>query len=330
MSFRILPDEPVERAIRRIARERIDKAIGEVEDPDRVAAVHAVRKRCKQIRGVLRLVRPQLQETYDIENAWYRDTARLVSHIRDSQSIVASFDDLLASLERPLDRAASGAMRRYLTRLRKRAHDQDELRKRLAELRDRLRQGKARLVSWRLADGGFDAVDDGLRTTYSRGRKAMKAVRGSPCTETIHEWRKRVKDHGYHVRLLRCVWEGAMKARQREVDELSDLLGDDHDLSVLRDTLLSGPHELGGPKTLQTVLGLIGQRQAELRTQAEVLGARIFAEKPRRFAERIESYWDAWRRTADASAGPRLASRGRRAAADRSDSIGSSGAGLRT
>ena len=71
MAFQILADESVEEAVQRIVREQIDKAIDEINDRelDRHETVHQVRKRCKKIRGLIRLVRPQLEDTYDRENA---------------------------------------------------------------------------------------------------------------------------------------------------------------------------------------------------------------------------------------------------------------------
>jgi hypothetical protein len=65
---------------------------------------------------------------------------------------------------------------------------------------------------------------------------------------------------------------------------------------VLRETLLDRPDQFGGKGTIQAAIGLINRRQVELRTKAKTLGERIFTEKPKRFAARLRSYWDAWRR----------------------------------
>ena len=121
MAFQILADEAVEEAVQRIAREQIDKAVDEINDRelDRHETVHQVRKRCKKIRGLIRLVRPQFEDTYDRENAWYRDSARPLSYVRDAQSIIETFDKLLDHFDDQIDRAAFAAVRQQVTDRRK-------------------------------------------------------------------------------------------------------------------------------------------------------------------------------------------------------------------
>ena len=297
MTFRIKRGESVEKAIQRIAREQLDKATGEIRDQDldRHEAVHQVRKRCKKIRGLIRLVRPQFEDTYARENAWYRDSARRLSYVRDAQSIIETFDTLVEHYEDKIDRDAFSPIRRQLTKRRKKmAEDEVGLQEQLAEFLDRMTEGRERVAAWSLQDEGFDAVKGGLTKTYARGRAAMAKAYAEPSAESFHEWRKRAKYHWYHMRLISSIWKGPMNARQGEADRISDYLGDDHDLSILRETLLRRPDQFGGEDVVQTMIGLIAQRQVELRTRAKSSGARIFAEKPKRLAERLGRYWDAW------------------------------------
>jgi hypothetical protein len=51
---------------------------------------------------------------------------------------------------------------------------------------------------------------------------------------------------------------------------------------------------LAGPE-LEAFVGLIDQRQSELRLDARLLGERIYAEKAREFRKRMGAYWQAWR-----------------------------------
>ncbi len=86
-------DESGSAGIDRILEGKIDAAIGHVDGGmDRHETVHEVRKRCKEIRAALRLVRGVLP-TYSAENAHYRDAARRLSDIRDAQALVETFDD---------------------------------------------------------------------------------------------------------------------------------------------------------------------------------------------------------------------------------------------
>ena len=86
---------------------------------------------------------------------------------------------------------------------------------------------------WPLSHDSFEAVAKGLERTYRRGRRAFKAALEEPSAEALHEWRKRVKDLWYEHTLLRELWPPVMSATGDEAHELSDRLGDDHDLVVL-------------------------------------------------------------------------------------------------
>jgi len=298
MAFRILIDESVEEAVKRIAREQIDNAIDEINNEalERHEVVHQVRKRCKKIRGLVRLVRPQFEGTYSRENAWYRDSARRLSDVRDAQSIIATFDKLLEHFQDPIDRVAFSPIRQQLTdRQQQVAEDERDLRERLDAFIERMHEGRERVAAWRLSDKGFNAIQGGLTETYARGYTAKTKAYQKLSAKTFHEWRKQAKYHWYHMRLLRPAWPGPMQARCEAASLLSDYLGDDHDLSILRETLVKHPADFGGEETIQAVLGLITQRQVELRARAKRLGARLYAETPKRFAKRLHGYWNAWR-----------------------------------
>ena len=302
MAFHILADESIEEAVQRVAREQIDKAMDEINDPelDRHKVVHQVRKRCKKMRGLIRLVRPLLKNQYDLENAWYRDAARPLSYVRDAQSILGALDKLIEHFQDQIDGEAFAAVRQQLTDRRQQVtKDEGNLNKRLEEFLERMEEGRDRVAAWRLDKKGFKAIQGGLIKTYARGRTAMTQAYRHPSPETFHEWRKRVKYHWYHMRLLHPIWPGPIKMRCDEADELSDVLGDDHDLVVLRDTLLQGSIDVGGDETGQALLGLITQRQIELRAKAKRLGARLYAEPPKQFVKRLRSYWRAWQSDAE-------------------------------
>ena len=58
MAVYLKQNETVAKSIERICKEQIDKAIDEIDDtaPTREKTVHQIRKRCKKLRGVIRLV----------------------------------------------------------------------------------------------------------------------------------------------------------------------------------------------------------------------------------------------------------------------------------
>jgi CHAD domain-containing protein len=120
----------------------------------------------------------------------------------------------------------------------------------------------------------------------------MRAAAARRREDDFHRWRKRAKDLWYELRLLEGAWEGPLKALAAEAGRLSDLLGDHHDLAVLREDL----HErrLGEEET-RALAAAIEARQEELGGAALDLGRRIYAERPKRFSRRLRRYWKAWR-----------------------------------
>ncbi len=87
--------------------------------------------------------------------------------------------------------------------------------------------------------------------------------------------------------------------------ELSDYLGDTHDLAVLRRALVDDPAVFGEARDVQALLGFVDLRRAELRGRARPLGLRLFAEKSRSLVSRFGRYWDAWHGENDAQRLPR-------------------------
>jgi hypothetical protein len=298
MSYRLRRKSSVQRSVRKVACEQIDKAIAEIDDAqlDRHKVVHQVRKRCKKLRGLIRLVRPAFSD-YSRENRDIRDAARELSYLRDSQSIIDSLDALLAHFQEQLEPDAFASIRQELATRRERiAQDRKGLEQKLERVLTRLRELRQRALHWRIDDRGFAAVSGGLEKTYARGRKALGKAYRSPSPARFHEWRKRTKYHWYHLRLLRRIWPEMLQVEGAAGDKLSDLLGDDHDLAVLRDTLIKTPEQFGDARQLQLLVALIDRRRAELQAQALPLGRRLYAEKPRRMTKRLRQYWSVWKK----------------------------------
>ena len=298
MSFYFLGNESVEEGIKRIVDEQIAQAIEEIDNPklQRTEAIHQTRKRCKKIRAVLRIVRPQFEETYQFENAWFRDTAKGLAELRDAEAVIETYDSLLGKFSDQIERRAFAPVRRALTlRQKKIIKEAGDLDEQLEEIRNRMERAAGRVADWKLELDGFDAIEGGLLSTYRRARKTMTAAYNNPSVESFHEWRKQAKYHGYHMRLLRELWKPVMRSLRSEANELSDLLGDDHNLAVLHRTLLGSPNKYGSKRDMQALLGLIDRRSAELRMGAQTIGARIFAEKPKAFGCRFRTCWEVWR-----------------------------------
>src|SRR6056297_195459 len=117
MGYVLERDESVEDGVRRIAREQLDDAVDDLEnliDDDPADAVHDVRKRCKKVRGLVRLVRPSLgEDTYRVANDTARDAGRHLSDLRDATALMETFELVVdrSEMDRDADDEAGTAVR---------------------------------------------------------------------------------------------------------------------------------------------------------------------------------------------------------------------------
>ena len=269
-------------------------------DEDVGAAIHETRKDLKKTRAVLRLVRDRIgEETYRRENSRFRYAAQTLAGSREAEAKVETLDALA---ERFGDRLPEGfeVLRRGLEGERDALvaaqSDEDSETRRLAtRAAGEIAAGRAAVDDWSYAKSGWKLFAPGLERTYKRGRARFSDARRDPTPENVHEWRKRVKDLWYHLRLLRDSWPEVLGAMSDQAHELSDLLGDHHDLSVLVQDLRDRPDLAGGIEESAAILILLEARQEELLEAAIPIGERLYADPPKVFVERLRAYWRAWR-----------------------------------
>jgi CHAD domain-containing protein len=294
MSYKLAAGETEDRALRRCAGEQVDRAIAELTDGmkvDPVTAVHSARKALKKTRSVLRLGRGSLRSSdRRTINAALRDAGRRLSDARDAEVMLETVDDLAERYAGQLPRSTFDAVKAHLDGQAARARP---LLTDAGEVVEELKSVRAQVDEWRVRRTGWAAIGDGLKRSYKRGRRAFRRAEKKPTTESFHAWRKRAKDLWYHLRVLEPVSPDAMHGYAREAHELSDLLGDEHDLAVLRESLMTRGAAVA--TDLDSVVRLIDHRRAQLQAEATRVGARVYAEKPKAFRRRIRAYWTVWR-----------------------------------
>jgi CHAD domain-containing protein len=285
--------DTVQDDVRDIAGELIDKAIAASrrrQDAERT--VHNLRKTCKKLRGLIRLVRPVFAE-YHAENAAFRAAGHGLSHMRDTAVLIQTYDHLLEAYDDQVDRAQFARVRRHLTLQHRQASRHADMTRRLEEFREHMSAARRRVDRWRLSEDGFDAIEPGLARSYKAARRAMAAASKETTAEAVHEWRKRVKDHWYHAHLLTPLWPKQMKTSRIVARDLSELLGEHHDLEVFAHHVVE--HDVADATDLDVLTGLARRRQQAIADEAFLLGARLLAEPTRHMTSRWRSYWHTWR-----------------------------------
>lgn len=297
MGYRLERRESIRAGVRRVVREQIDRALDDLGgDGDRAAAIHQARKRFKKVRGVLRLIRAELGDVYHREDVWYRDAARHLASARDADAMLLAFDTLIAGLgpQPPAERwqPIRDLLERHRQQLTEAQAGLDEQRKAVLAA---LRQARTRLDDWAIRRDGFDAIAAGITAVYRRGRRALDHVASTPTDELLHECRKQAKYHWYHVRLLQGVDRAAMRQRRRRLRRLSEMLGDDHDLALLRRLVVKEADCLRQSSAeVHLLLDALDRRRHRFVANALALGRRLYKQKPGKLRRSWEPLWQRW------------------------------------
>ena len=302
MSYRLKADEPVSKSIRRVALHEIEEAIGQLRhSKDRDKAIHEARKSLKKLRALLRLVQPELGKVYQAENSRLRKLGRKLSELRDAKATVEIFDSLISGHADQLPQKAFSSIRQGLEKSKQATDRKLNAAQVLRSTSLALTATIRRVAKWPINEDGFAAISDGLKDRYRRGRAAMAAAVENPTAENFHEWRKRVKDHWYHVRLLQDLWKEHNPSREADLHNLETWLGDDHNLAVLRQQIEADRDKFGKPAILEMFFAILEERQKQLRQDAMDLGIKIYKGKPAQMVKEVGKIWKV--RVSAASAG---------------------------
>ncbi|MGA3239462.1 MAG: CHAD domain-containing protein [Bryobacteraceae bacterium] len=300
MAFQLKAKEPVSDGITRNVRRQIEKALkhlGAKRKPHQRGApendaIPEVRKCFKRVRAALRLVRDELgDDVYRQENYCFRDAARPLSKVRDAEVLIETVDKLSQQLAEAIEPGALAKIRDALLANRqevtRRVLDEDRA---FAAVKEAATLALARLPDWKIERDGWAALERGLRRVYRTGYRALALAAENSSVENLHECRKQAKHLWLQLQLLEAAWTGGEKELGEQAHKLSRLLGEDHDLAVLRETLAADPLAYGGHGILKRVFAVIDRRKAEFERQALVLGRKIYKYPPKVFTSRIEAY----------------------------------------
>ena len=118
----------------------------------------------------------------------------------------------------------------------------------------------------------------------------MEATGSGATPEIFHDWRKRVKDHWYHSRLLQGFWPEGIRPHRKAVKELSELLGRYQDLTVFLERL----DQADLPSEAEDMRRRAIARRDTLAYESRALGAKIFQGAPEDLPDEWARHWRKW------------------------------------
>ncbi|MCU1330936.1 MAG: domain containing protein [Bryobacterales bacterium] len=279
MAFRLTRHESIAAGISRVLHEELTAAIQNLQAGN--SGVHEARKSIKKLRGMLRMLEPRLGNLAAQETAALGEVSRSLAAARDHAATDETLSALAARHTGAAETRSLGALRKKLAKRPAPA---------LAALEPAIQELtliRGRITEWPTMPDNFGPIMEGLRETYRRGRKALRAIEANPVPDAFHTLRKRVKDHWYQVRLLEALWTS--EPREPQLKELQECLGDDQNLGVLEHNAVLVP----------TVQRMVESTRAAYRARALEIAADIYADKPGEHEARVRKLWADWHRTQD-------------------------------
>ncbi|MFP4416231.1 MAG: CHAD domain-containing protein [Chitinivibrionales bacterium] len=291
MSYSLHKEKKLNASVKKIVTQQIENAVESLQSTRDASSegIHEARKSFKKIRAILRLVRPAIKGRYKQGNSIYRSFGHRLSDWRDAKVVIATLEELQKTFSERIKMHFFSSARKALE-----AHfdpvmsDIVRLRITVEELTTSLAEQKKKWGEMPLTIS-VDDITGGAQRTYGKARKARLVAYEQPSGLNFHQWRKYVKYHWYHLRLLKDIWPPVMNAFIAQAHSLGDMLGSEHDLTILHDSLTGMDQRQFAPADLDILLELIDIQQQKLRRQAQGLGIRLFSSTPGDFRQRLSS-----------------------------------------
>jgi CHAD domain-containing protein len=292
MAYRLKAGRALAKSILGAGVGQIDRAAGELsENSDPHEGVHQARKAFKRMRALLLLIRPIIGEkAHARENKRYRRLGQRFSGARDAQALLDAVFKLEARYGLAGQSRACSVISERLREERSRA-EQALAEEHTESGLEALRKARRSFARLSIQNATLKLVGRGLEEGYREGRRCFVRAYARGDDEAFHDWRKAVQRHWRHLQLVSPAWPEALKPRILLAQELSQLLGDDHDLAVLRQWIPAHCAPLLDEGEIAEFEALCQKRQSELRSLARGRGQKLFGEKPRAFRRRITNYW---------------------------------------
>ena len=299
MSFRLENSETLSFGLKRIVLELIDRSVFNLAKSNGsfTEDIHDTRKNFKKVRTVLRLVRTDIrEECFQIENSFYRDAGRTLSDLRDSSVLIQTFDKLVKSSELEMSNFDFSVFRDFLVEKHKTIRTAKSKKSAVINsLSTDLLLARSRVFDWSLSGDDFKLIKKNLQLIYEQGQKYMYAVFSEAIKENVHEWRKRVKDLWYAMRILSNLWPEIMSPLVLLLGKLSDSLGDANDLFLLKEKIISNQSKLKDDQHTRELINFIDRRIIDLLREARSIGRKVYSEDSKYFVGRMQNYFEIWR-----------------------------------
>jgi len=313
MALSLKRKEGLRKGLHRITEKRLEDILKATSHNALTAKpVHEIRKTVKSLRAILRLTRGALTvQARQFRNQALRDLAGRFSGPRDAAVLLSSFEKTYresfnADRCSKIQPGWASQVQKSLTSQADRVISAETYQ----DAAEGVRRLKGEMLPFQNSRGEEEplqpgskcdwekTIGEGLQKTYCRGRRLMNRIVTipEPSDEQWHELRKRAKDLGYQLGLLKKL--KGVKSLLARLDKLGIALGDARDLSLLRDYLDKAKQErklpLAQQRSFHALLAYIDQRLRALHGRALKVAQRAYRHGKKRFLRSFEKRWRPW------------------------------------
>lgn len=285
MAFKFDRSRPLVLEVQRVSREQFDYALACLEQtngPNASEAVHEFRKTTKKLRALLRLLTHVLPATdWSRWESTLKAAASAMAQRRDAtvlrQMVEQVYESVLPSLTPSARSQMAESLLAQLPRATRNAdvpQSQSALGTALSTTSDELQRALGDRVE-------TTALLRMLILSYRHGRKALKIWQSKQTIKHLHQFRKRVKDHLYQVRLMAGLSSKSVRRSALALEQLAEILGTCHDLAQLRDLIVVARSQWRACTEPAGMMEWVRSRQARAERQARRLAVRLYRASPK-------------------------------------------------
>jgi len=250
-------------------------------------AVHQARRACKRLRALLRLAEPVLGEPATDARRWVAASARQLAPARDATVRARTLESMLARYAGVLDATAVADLQ---------ARFAIEAPGEMPEHARGDAVATLEALGELLADAGLQRLSRrsmlrGAKLAYRKARRRWRVARKGDDPADWHALRSAAQVHLNQLKALRDITAGHFRARQRRLNSLVKLLGDAHDLAMLRVALDDQRGSDAAGLVAELLLPALQAEELACYTAAGELAAKVFDKRPRVFRERLDQAW---------------------------------------
>ena len=278
--------------MRRLATTLLEDAAGELRgiDDDLSGSVSRLSERLLELRGFIRLVRPEIGEkAYRIEERRLRSLCRSIEPIRQSNAMIAAAERLTEEPGR-LNQLQAGAL---VSRLQSRHLEiafglaQSSTRE---DIDRKIGEASRSLPRMPIRGEGYPVFREGLEAIATAASDRMRLARKETTVERLRSWGRQAGHLGRAIALLSAPWPPVLTPLAEEALRLNHFLQQCNDRSQLVN-ILATDRTLAHRSLRGAIRDDLERRNRVALPTIFHLGQMLHAEPPQHLAARIGNYW---------------------------------------